>query len=175
MTALHDSGCAITTMKTRTFLRMPGSNINLLQQPKSPIMIQSCTGEMTPSKGVANVNLQFIGENGNIICIDHKVIISDHIDYDLILGRDITGSSLKMAETNDHLYLSASRVRVTNLQEYLTSHKQHIVDVKIHNRATNSYKISLLHLGQLPTFHVSYQAVKNRYQFKPQKDQFSSK
>ena len=128
-------------MKTRTFLSMPGSNINLLQQPKSPIMIQSCTGEMTPSKGVANVNLQFIGENGNIICIDHKVIISDHIDYDLILGRDITGSSLKMAETNDHLYLSASRVRVTNLQEYLTSHKQHIVDVKIHNRATNSYEV----------------------------------
>ena len=141
--ALHDSGCAVTTITSRTFLSIPGSNINLIKQPKVPIMIQSCTGELTPSKGVADIMMQFIGENGNIMWTEQRVVISDHIDYDLILGRDVTGSPLKIMETNDHIYFhyADSDVKITNPLEYATSHNQHVVNVKIHNRSVNSYEV----------------------------------
>ena len=139
---LHDSGCAVTTMRSRAFLRIPGSNVNQITQPTQPILIQSCTGEMSPAKGTANIWLTFQGENGNVVITEQKVVISDHIDYDLILGRDVTGSSLKIAETNDHIYLMQARqTRIVNLLEFLQSHKQEFANVKIHNRSVNSYDV----------------------------------
>ena len=139
---LHDSGCAVTTMRSRAFLRIPGSNVNQITQPTQPILIQSCTGEMSPAKGTSNIWLTFQGENGNVVITEQKVVISDHIDYDLILGRDVTGSSLKIAETNDHIYLMQARqTRIVNLLEFLQSHKQEFANVKIHNRSVNSYDV----------------------------------
>ncbi len=120
---LHDSVCTVTTMRSRALLRIPGSNVNLIDQPNQPILTQSCTGEMSPSKGTANIWLHFEGENGNVILTQQKVVVSDHIDYDLILGHDVTGFLLKIAETNDHIYLMQARqTRIFNLLEFLQSH-----------------------------------------------------
>ena len=120
--ALHDSGCAAKTMSTKAYMGMTNSNNVPLRQPRKPILVQSCTGELTPTRGLADLTIQFEGRNGNFICVIHSVIICDVINFDFILGRDITGSNLKIAETNDILYLSELNERIHNLMNYLASH-----------------------------------------------------
>ena len=139
--ALHDSGCAATTMSTQAFMKLTNSDKITLSQPTKPILVQSCTGELTQTRGLAELDLQFKGENGNFILIRHRVIICDKIDFDLILGRDITGSSIKKAETNDYLYLSEQNEKIHNLPEYLLTNKHKLVDVPISNRSQNSFDV----------------------------------
>jgi hypothetical protein len=75
--ALHDSGCATTTMGTQTFMKLSDSNKINIMQPKKTIMVQSCTGELTATQGLADLCLQFNGANGQSLLIQHKVIIYD--------------------------------------------------------------------------------------------------
>jgi hypothetical protein len=88
-------------------------------------------GELTAIQGLADLCLQFNGANRQPLLIQLKVIICEQIDFDFILGRDTTGSSLKIAETNENLYLSQLTERIYNLSTYLASHKQQICDVPI--------------------------------------------
>ena len=150
--ALHDSGCAATTMSTQAFMKLTDSNKITITQPKKPIMVQSCTGEITATRGLADLCLQFNGANGQSLLIQHKVIICDKIDFDFILGRDITGSSFKIAETNDYLYLSQLTERIYNLTTYLETHKQQICDVPISNRSLNSFDVYTTQDIEIPPF-----------------------
>jgi len=150
--ALHDSGCAATTMSTKAFMKLTDSDKTIISQPKKTIMVQSCTGELTPTRGLAELCLQFNGANGQSLLIRHNVIICDQIDFDFILGRDITGSSLKIAETNDYLYLSELTERIYNLSTYLLTHKQQICDVPISNRSLNSFDVYTSQDIELPPF-----------------------
>jgi hypothetical protein len=82
--ALHDSGCAATTMSTQAFMKLTDSDKIIITQPRKPIMVQSCTGEITATRGLAELCLQFNGANGQSLLIQHKVIICDKIDFDFI-------------------------------------------------------------------------------------------
>ena len=150
--ALHDSGCAATTMNTKAYMRLANANNVALTQPAKPIIVQSCTGELTPTRGLAELQLQFIGKNGNSVCVTHTVVICDNIDFDFILGRDITGSKLKIAETNEFLYLSELNERIHNLTNYLANHRQQICDVPIFNRSLNSFDVCTTQTIEIPPF-----------------------
>ena len=152
--ALHDSGCAATTMSTKAYMRMTNSTNVTLRQPRKPILVQSCTGELTPTRGLADIIIQFEGRNGNFISVTHSVVICDVIDFDFILGRDITGSHLKIAETNDFLYLSELNERIHNLTNYLASHSQQICDVPIYSRSQNSFDVCTTQEIEIPPFSM---------------------
>ncbi|MGV0982791.1 MAG: reverse transcriptase domain-containing protein [Polynucleobacter sp.] len=133
-------------------MKLTDSSKIVVKQPRVPIMIQSCTGQATAARGLAELWLNLVGKNGNTIWFQHKVIISDDIDFDLILGRDITGSPVKIAETNDFIYFSDRRERVTNLLEYLETHRQSICDVPIHNRSLHSFEVTTKEEVTIPPF-----------------------
>ena len=46
--AIHDSGCAYTSIKTATFMKMFKANEIEVMQPTKEVNIISCTGEATP-------------------------------------------------------------------------------------------------------------------------------
>ena len=150
--ALHDSGCAATTMSTKAYMTLNNSSNVTIRQPAKPILVQSCTGELTPTRGIAELQIQFNGANGNSICVTHSVVICDNIDFDFILGRDITGSNLKIAETNQYMYLSELNERIHNLTNYLATHKQQICDVPIYNRSQNSFDVHTTQTIEIPPF-----------------------
>ncbi len=146
--ALHHPGCAATTMSTQAFMKLTDSNKITITQPKKPIMVQSCTGEITTTLGLSDLCLQFNGANGQSLLIQHKVIICDKIYFDFILGRDISGSSFKIAETN----LSQLTERIYNLTTYLETHKQQICNVPISNRSLNSFDVYTTQDIEIPPF-----------------------
>ncbi len=53
--------------------------------------------------GHAALRFLFEGDNGNKISFIHDVLITTFIQQTLLLGRDFTGSSAKLLETNSHL------------------------------------------------------------------------
>ena len=103
--ALHDSGCAKTLIHLKTFQQIP--NYNLIPITELPhIRISSCTGERSNIIGLASLTLTFRGDNGNKISFPHDVFIHDSLEHDFLLGRDFTGTPIKIMETNQHIYLS---------------------------------------------------------------------
>lgn len=154
--ALHDSGCAATVISTNTFLKLSKSDRTKIIQPLETIYVKSYTGELTQIRGLANIWIRFKGKNGNTLWHLHKVMIHDNIDFDMILGRDITGSSLKIAETNDCMYLSSKPTKITNLQEYIANHTQTLCDAPIHQRSINSLEVETSTAITIPPFTMAY-------------------
>ena len=105
VTALHDSGCASSLMKTSFFKTLPDYALIPLE-PRPNTFIVSVTGERTPVYGKATVYLKFNGDDKTTKTFPLTVHIHDNVEYDFMLGRDFTGSPYKMFETTQHLYLT---------------------------------------------------------------------
>ncbi len=133
-------------------MNLTDSDKIIIKQSKKPIMVQSCTGEITATQGLADLCLQLNGANGQSLLIQHKVIICNKIDFNFFLGRDITGLSFKIAETNNYLYLSQLTERIYNLTTYLETHKQQICNVPISNRSLNSFHVYTTQDIEIPPF-----------------------
>jgi hypothetical protein len=74
------------------------------------------------------------------------------ISFDFFLGRNITGSSLKIAETNNYLYLQQLTEGIYNLSKYLATHKQQICDLATSNRSLNSFDVYTTQDIETPPF-----------------------
>ena len=104
--ALHDSGCAKTVIKSSVFHQLCEQGFIEMQQPEQNIVLMSCTGELQPVEGIADIILHFKGENGIDISYELSILIHSSLSQDFLLGRDFTGSDAKAFETNEHLYLT---------------------------------------------------------------------
>jgi len=103
--AMHDSGCAKTTIRTDIFKRIPNAEkIQINQMPN--VFVQSCSGEKANILGHAALKFTFQGENGKIAYFIHDFLITDFVQHPLLVGRDFTGSQAKLMETNSHIYLT---------------------------------------------------------------------
>ena len=87
------------------------------------VFVKSCSGEQERISGHVSLRFSFEGDNGNKVSFIHDVLITDFVQHPLLLGRDFTGSSAKLLETNSHLFLSDSDKNFENLNEMLTSPK----------------------------------------------------
>jgi hypothetical protein len=106
--------------------------LNLFQVPQlKNVFVKSCSGQQERISGHAALKFSFEGDNGNTVSFIHDVLITDFVHHSLLLGRDFTGSSAKLLETNSHLFLSDSDKNFENLNEMLTSPK--VADVPIIN------------------------------------------
>ncbi len=141
--ALHDSGCAKTIIHENTFQLIP--NYKQIKVTKLPnIFISSCTGERTNVQGTATINLTFMGENGKKITFPHDVLIHNSLEHDFLLGRDFTGSPVKVLETNKHIYLT-NKPELNSIENLWNKHKNDLVNVPIigNSPVTNSVQTNL--------------------------------
>jgi hypothetical protein len=137
--AMHDSGCAKTTIRTDVFKRIP--NAEKIQKNKMPnVFVQSCSGEKSKIIGHAALKFTFQGKNGNVVLFIHDVLITDFVQHALLVGRDFTGSQAKLMETNSHLYLSDNPKSAYDSQEDLQS--QNVADLPIISQFTQKLPIS---------------------------------
>jgi hypothetical protein len=103
--AMHDSGCAKTTIRTDIFKRIPNAEkIQINQMPN--VFVQSCSAEKAKILGHAALKFTFQGKNGKIASFIHDVLITDFVQHPLLVDRDFTGSQAKLMETNSHIYLT---------------------------------------------------------------------
>ena len=110
--AMHDSGCAKTTIRTDVFKRIPNAEkIQINQMPN--VFVQSCSGEKSKILGHAALRFTFQGENGKTVSFIHDVLITDFVQHALLVGRDFTGSQAKLMETNSHLYYQIIQIVLT--------------------------------------------------------------
>jgi hypothetical protein len=145
--AMHDSGCAKSVMHKDIFESIPGYKDILVRELKN-VFVKSCSGEQERISGHVSLKFSFEGDNGNIVSFIHDVLITDFIQHPLLLGRDFTGSSAKLLETNSHLFLSDSDKNFENLNEMLTSPK--VADVPIISHFTKKLPISNLQEALIP-------------------------
>jgi hypothetical protein len=103
--AMHDSGCAKSVMRKDVFESILGYKDILVMQLKN-VFVKSCSCKQERVSGHAALKISFEGDNGNTVSFIHDVLITDFIQHPLLLGRDFTGSSVKLPETNSHLFLS---------------------------------------------------------------------
>jgi hypothetical protein len=120
--AMHDSGCAKSVMRRDIFESIPGYKDIPVTQLKN-VFVKSCFGKQERISGHVALKISFEGDNGNTVSFIHDVLITDFIQHPLLLGRDFTGSSAQLLETNSHLFLSDSDKKFENLNEMLTSPK----------------------------------------------------
>jgi hypothetical protein len=139
--AMHDSGCAKTVMRKDIFQSIPGYKDIPVTEMKN-VFVRSCSGEQERISGHVALNFSFEGDNGNKVSFIHDVLITDFIQQPLLLGRDFTGSSAKLLETNSHLFLTNSDKNFENLNEMLTNPK--VADVPIISHFTKKLPISNL-------------------------------
>jgi hypothetical protein len=100
--AMHNSGCAKTTIRTNIFKRIPNAEkIQINQMPN--VYVQSCSGEKSKILGHAALKFTFHGDEGKEASFIHDVLITDFVQ-----GRDFSGSNAMVLETNTHLYLSTT-------------------------------------------------------------------
>ena len=144
---MHDSGCAKSVMRKEIFQSIPGYKEIPVNELKN-VFVKSCSGEQERISGHASLKFSFEGDNGNKVSFIHDVIITDFVQHPLLLGRDFTGSSVKLLETNSHLFLSDSDKNFENLNEMLTSPK--VADVPIINHFTKKLPISNLQEALIP-------------------------
>ena len=69
-------------------------------------MVVTCTGATEQITGMADIYFHFKGENGSKLTFSLNIVIHPNLNHDFLLGRDFTGSDHKVAETNNHIYLS---------------------------------------------------------------------
>jgi hypothetical protein len=105
--AMHDSGCAKTVMRKDIFQSIPGYKDVPVTEMKN-VFVKSCSGEQERISGHAALKFSFEGDNVNKVSFIHDALITDFIQHPLLLGRDFTGSSAKLLETNSHLFLTNS-------------------------------------------------------------------
>jgi len=139
--AMHNSGCAKTVMRKDIFQSIPGYKDVPVTEMKN-VFVKSCSGEQERISGHAALKFSFEGDNGNKVSFIHDVLITDFIQQPLLLGRDFTGSSAKLLETNSHLFLTNSDKNFENLNEMLTNPK--VADVPIISHFTKKLPISNL-------------------------------
>jgi hypothetical protein len=137
--AMHDSGCAKTVMRKDIFESIPGNKDIPVTEMKN-VFVRSCSGEQERISGHVALKFSFEGDNGNKVSFIHDVLITDFIQQPLLLGRDFTGSSAKLLETNSQLFLTNSDKNFENLNEMLTNPK--VADVPIISHFTNKLPIS---------------------------------
>ena len=127
--ALHDSGCAKSIILYECFKKIPNyESIPITKLPN--IYISSCTGERTNVVGLVTLCLQFKGEGGKEISFLHDVLIHDSLEHDFLLGRDFTGSPVKILETNQHIYLS-NNIEQNSIENLWKQNKKNFVAVPI--------------------------------------------
>jgi hypothetical protein len=137
--AMHDSGCAKTTIQTDVFKSIP--NADKIQINKMPnVFVQLCSGEKSKILGHAALKFIFQGENGNVVLFIHNILITDFVQHAFLVGRDFTGSQAKLMETNLHLYLSDNPKSAYDSQEDLQS--ENVVDVPIIFQFTQKLQIA---------------------------------
>ncbi len=150
--ALHDSGCAKSIIHEKIFKQIPNyEEIKILPLPH--ILISSCTGERTNVKGSVTLNLTFKGENENIITFPHDVLIHDTLEHDFLLGRDFTGSPVKILETNSHLYLT-DQVENNTIENLWEKMKRSYVDVPIIGNYGKTYSVFTNAEAWIPPFSL---------------------
>jgi len=149
--AMHDTGCTNTMIKTSALLKLQDHDYIKLIQPKHEINIISCTGEHTSIRGFAELLLQFKGDNGIKITIPHLVMVHDEIDFDFILGLDLSGSDYKAFETNNHLYLTTNSRKVTSLKD-CESYRDELCNVPLVRTTSMLYSINVTQEVIIPPF-----------------------
>ncbi len=145
--AMHNSGCAKSVMRKEIFESIPGYKDIPVNELKN-VFVKSCSGEQERISDHVSLRFSFEGDNGNKVSFIHHVLITDFVQHPLLLGRDFTGSSAKLLETNSHLFLSDSDKNFENLNEMLTSPK--VADVPIINHFTKKLPISNLQDALIP-------------------------
>jgi hypothetical protein len=112
------------------------------------VLVKSCSGEQERISGHVALRFSFEVDNGHKVSFIHDVLITNFIQQPLLLGRDFTGSSANMLETNSHLFLSDAEKNFENLNEMLNSPK--VADVPIINHFTKKLPISNLQEALIP-------------------------
>jgi hypothetical protein len=137
--ALHDSGCAKSIIHSKVFQKIP--NVEQLTIHSLPnIFISSCTGEKTNVRGITTLTLTFKGDNGKQISFLHDVLVHDNIEHDFLLGRDFTGSPVKILETNTHLFLS-DQPDVSSIEHSWETNCENMVNVPIISDRTQTHTV----------------------------------
>ena len=148
--ALHDSGCAKTIISKRIFDQLAGAP-RAKVIPLPTVYISSCTGEKTNVHGLVTLTLKFLGDNDKVISFQHDALIHDGIEHDFLLGRDFTGSSAKILETTNHLYLTNAPIMDTDdAYDVWERQKRNYVDVPIINNFINSHALKSNHEHIIP-------------------------
>ena len=150
--AIHDSGCAYTSIKTATFMKMFKANEIEVMQPTKQVNIISCTGEATPIRGYVDVFIHFQGENGAYVTLPKRMILHDHLGTDILLGIDFTGSPFKLFETNTHMYLSDRPREIKHMEDFIQTHKQDYCKVPLVRYAKNQHPIHTANDIVIPPF-----------------------
>ena len=150
--AIHDSGCAYTSIKTATFMKMVNAKLIEVMQPEKEVNIISCTGEATPIRGYVDIFMHFQGENGSYITLPKRMILHDHLGTDILLGVDFTGSPHKLFETNTHMYLSDKPRQIKYIEEFLQTHNQDFCKIPLVRYADNQYPLHITNDIVIPPF-----------------------
>jgi hypothetical protein len=107
--ALHDSGCAQSVIRTSKLqeLSRQGWPVSI-QKPRHQLEVVTAAGATHKPDGLARIRLTFTSSTGAQMSFTHTVVVYADLSQDFLLGRDFTGSTAKLVETNDRMYLSES-------------------------------------------------------------------
>jgi len=99
---LLDTGCMVTTISTKMYERLnPDYKEKDLFQ-KTKMTLKNCHNKISPLKGITTINIQF----SKYFSINIKVLISDQLSQDFILGFDFIGSELVKSLKSNTLTLT---------------------------------------------------------------------
>jgi len=150
--ALHDSGCAASIISKSTFDLIPDvKNIKITPTPNTYVI--SVTGERTQVLGSATIFLRFNGENDIVNIYPLEVHIHGEIDQPFILGRDFTGSDVKLFETRTHLYLTDVN-DVTNSEDFWNRAKYTACCIPIISGKPNTHDLKTNTSTLIPPFSI---------------------
>ena len=90
--------------------------------------------------GITTLTLTFKGDNGQQMSFLHDVLVHDNIEHDFLLGRDFTGSPVKIMETNTHLFLS-DQPDVSSIEHSWETNRKNMVDVPIISDQTQTHTV----------------------------------
>ena len=152
--ALHDSGCAKSVMKESTFNKLLEKGYIELKQPQQTTMVVTCTGATEQITGMADIYLHFEGENGSKLTFSLNIVIHPNLNHDFLLGRDFTGSDHKVAETNNHIYLSKNYAVYWHSLHEIAKDKN-LCNVKLYNTQNTAYKVAANEVTWIPPFGLA--------------------
>ena len=138
--ALHDSGCAKSIIHSKIFEKIPNyEKIKITPLPN--VRITSFSGERTNVLGFVTLNLTFEGDNGNRLSFLHDVLVHDKLEHDFLLGRDFTGSPVKVLETNNHIFFSTT-TEANSIENLWERQKRNYVDVPIICKEIQTHQVN---------------------------------
>ena len=154
VTALHDSGCAKSVIKTSIFNDLlKHGHISIIPPPNKTVVV-TVTGAMEPVEGTADIMLHFQGLNKSKMSYPLNVVIHPSITQDFLLGRDFTGSDAKAAETNDFLYLTQDFNTYWDKLSNLKNNPS-LCNVPLINTQNSTFNVALSHTTVLAPFSVT--------------------